>query len=313
MGFNVTILGSSSAKPTATRHPSAQVVNVHEQHYLVDAGEGTQRQMARTGINPLKLRAVFISHLHGDHVFGLFPLLSTLGLYGRRTPLPIYAPAPFGEMLACHLRYFDSDLPYEAEWHEVRTTEHALLFENRTLEVWSVPLRHRIPTAGFLFREKEPPLNVDKFKIAKYGLSIAQIAAAKRGEEVTLDTGEVLSNAELTYAPYRPRAYAYLSDTAYSAKAAELVRGADLLYHEATYAAAERKVARQRGHSTTEEAAKAALRAEAGRLIIGHYSSRYKDEGVLVEEARQLFPETYPAVEGSTFTIEKQRPETENR
>ena len=109
MGFNVTILGSSSAKPTATRHPSAQVVNVHEQHYLVDAGEGTQRQMARTGINPLKLRAVFISHLHGDHVFGLFPLLSTLGLYGRRTPLPIYAPAPFGEMLACHLRYFDSE------------------------------------------------------------------------------------------------------------------------------------------------------------------------------------------------------------
>ena len=130
---------------------------------------------------------------------------------------------------------------------------------------------------------------------------------------MTLDTGETIPNEELTYLPYRPRTYAYLSDTAYSAKAAELVRGADLLYHEATYAAAERKVARQRGHSTTEEAAKAALRAEAGRLVIGHYSSRYKDEGVLVEEARQLFPETYPAVEGSTFTIEKQRPETKNR
>ena len=303
----MTILGSSSAKPTATRHPSAQVVNVHEQHYLVDAGEGTQRQMARLGINPLKLRAVFVSHLHGDHVFGLFPLLSTLGLYGRRTPLPIYAPAPFGEMLACHLRYFDNDLPYEAEWHEVRTTEHTLLFENRTLEVWSIPLRHRIPTAGFLFREKEPPLNADKFKIAKYGLSIAQIAAAKRGEAVTLDTGEVLPNAELTYRPYRPRTYAYLSDTAYSAKAAELVRGADLLYHEATYAAAERKTARQRGHSTTEDAAKAALRAGAGRLVIGHYSSRYKDERVLVEEARKLFPETYPATEGTAFTIEKRR------
>ncbi len=303
----MTILGSSSAKPTATRHPSAQVVNVHEQHYLVDAGEGTQRQMARLGINPLKLRAMFVSHLHGDHVFGLFPLLSTLGLYGRRTPLPIYAPAPFGEMLACHLRYFDNDLPYEPEWHEVRTTEHTLLFENRTLEVWSIPLRHRIPTAGFLFREKEPPLNADKFKIAKYGLSIAQIAAAKRGEAVTLDTGEVLPNAELTYRPYRPRTYAYLSDTAYSAKAAELVRGADLLYHEATYAAAERKTARQRGHSTTEDAAKAALRAGAGRLVIGHYSSRYKDERVLVEEARKLFPETYPATEGSAFTIEKRR------
>ena len=313
MSFAVTILGSSSAKPTADRHPSAQVVNVHEQHYLVDAGEGVQQQIIRAGINPLKLRAVFISHLHGDHVYGLFPLISTLGLYGRRTPLPVYAPAPLGEMLEAHMRYFDTDLPYEVEWHEVRTTEHALLLENRTLEVWSVPLRHRIPTAGFLFREKKPPLNADKFKITKYGLTIAQIAAAKRGEDVLLDTGEVLPNDEVAYEPYAPRLYAYLSDTAYSAKAAELVRGADLLYHEATYAAAERKTARQRGHSTTEEAAKAALRAGAKRLIIGHYSSRYKDERVLVEEARTLFPETYPATERSTFTIEKQRPEKTNR
>ena len=307
MSFSVTILGSASAKPTATRHPSAQAVNVHEQYYLVDAGEGVQQQMIRTGINPLKLRAIFISHLHGDHVYGLFPLLSTLGLYGRRTPLPIYAPAPFGDILACHLRYFDSELPYEPEWHEIRTTKHELLLENRTLEIWSIPLRHRIPTSGFLFREKKPPLNVDKFKIAKYGLSIAQIAAAKRGEEVELDTGEVIPNAELTYEPYRPRAYAYLSDTARSPKAAGLAAGVDLLYHEATYAAAEKKTAAQRGHSTTEDAARAALKAGAGRLVIGHYSSRYKDEEELVAEARRLFPETYAATEGRTFTIEKRR------
>jgi len=307
LSFSVTILGSSSAKPTATRHPSAQAIGIHEQYYLVDAGEGVQQQMIRTGMNPQKLRAVFISHLHGDHVFGLFPLLSTLGLYGRRTPLPIYAPAPLGEILACHLRYFDADLPYEAEWHEVQTTKHALLWENRTVEVWSVPLRHRIPTAGFLFREKKPPLNVDKFKIAKYGLSIAQIAAAKRGESVTLATGETLPNEELTYEPYRPRSYAYLSDTARSAKAAKIIEGVDLLYHEATYAAAERKTAKLRGHSTAEDAAKTALQAGAGRLVIGHYSSRYKDENVLVEEARRLFPETYAAVEGTTFTIEKRR------
>ena len=307
MSFTVTILGSASAKPTPGRHPSAQVVNLHEQHYLVDAGEGTQQQLFRYGINPLRLRAVFLSHLHGDHCFGLFPLLSTLGLYGRRTPLPVYAPAPFGEILACHLRYFDSELPYDVEWHEVDTTCHRPLLENRSLEVWSIPLRHRVPTCGYLFREKEPPLNVDKFKITKYGLSIAQITAAKRGEEIALPTGEVIPNAELTYRPYAPRSYAYLSDTNYSAKAAGLCRGVDLMYHEATYAAAEQRSARDRGHSTTTDAAKAALKAGARRLVIGHYSSRYKDETPLVEEARTLFAESYPATEGTTYTIEKQR------
>ena len=218
MSFAVTILGSASAKPTATRHPSAQAVDIHEQYFLVDAGEGVQQQLVRCGINPLKLRAVFISHLHGDHVFGLFPLLSSLGLYGRRTPLPVFAPTPFGEILACHLRYFDSELPYEVTWHPTDTTRHALLWENRTVEVWSVPLRHRVPCAGFLFREKEPPLNVNKAAIARYGLSIAQIAAAKRGEEVLLDTGERIANDELTYRPYAPRSYAYLSDTNFSAR-----------------------------------------------------------------------------------------------
>ncbi len=306
MSFAVTILGCSSAKPTPNRHPSGQAVNIHEQYYLVDAGEGTQQQLIRYGINPLKLRAVFISHLHGDHVFGLFPLISTLGLYGRRTPLDVYAPAPFGEMLEAHLRLFDTQLPYEVVWHRVDTTQHARLFENRTIEVWSIPLRHRVPCAGFLFREKEPPLNVDKFKIVKYALSIAQITAAKRGEEVTLETGEVIPNGELTYRPYRARSYAYLSDTNFSARAAELCRGVDLMYHEATYAADEQRAARERGHSTTLDAAKAALKAGARRLVIGHYSSRYKDEWVLVDEARTLFPETWPATEGTTFTIEKQ-------
>jgi len=282
-------------------------VNVHEQYYLVDAGEGVQQQMFRYGVNPLKLRAVFISHLHGDHVFGLFPLLSTLGLYGRRTPLQVFAPAPFGEILDCHLRYFDSELPYEIQWSEVGTTRHALLFENRTLEVWSIPLRHRVPTSGYLFREKQPQLNVDKAGIGKYGLSIAQITAAKRGEDIALDSGETIPNAELTYRPYRARSYAYLSDTNFSAKAAKLCEGADLMYHEATYAAAEQRIARERGHSTAADAAKAALKAGAGRLVIGHYSSRYKDEQMLVDEARALFPETFAAVEGMTFTIEKQR------
>ena len=160
---------------------------------------------------------------------------------------------------------------------------------------------------GVPFPRKEPALNVDKFKITKYGLSVAQITAAKRGEDVTLSTGEVIPNGELTYRPYAPRSYAYLSDTNFSAKAAALAAGADLMYHEATYAAAEQKAARERGHSTAADAAKAALKAGAKRLVIGHYSSRYKDENMLVEEARAIFPETYPATEGVTFTLEKQR------
>ncbi len=307
MGFSVTILGNSSAKPTPHAHPSAQVVNLNEQYYLVDAGEGVQQQLIRRGINPLRLRAVFISHLHGDHCFGLFPLIATLGLEGKRTPLDIYAPAPMGEILEYHRRYFWDDLPYEVKWHEVRTTEHAIIMQNNTLEVWSIPLRHRVPTAGFLFKEKQPERNVDKFKIGKYGLSIAQIVAAKRGEDITLEDGEVIPNEELTYIPYQARSYAYLSDTAYSAKAAERVHGVDLLYHETTYSTKEAMFAKGRGHSTTIEAAKVAAKTEAKRLIIGHFSSRYKNHEPLVEECRTIFPNTDIAEEGMTFNIEEKR------
>lgn len=307
MSIAVTILGNASAKPTAHAHPSAQTVNINEQLFLVDAGEGVQRQMFRYGISPLKLRAVFISHLHGDHVFGLFPLLSTLGLYGRRTPLRIYAPRPFGDMLEAHLRLFDRDLPYTPEWVEVDTTKNRMIFENDTVEVWSLPLRHRVPTSGYLFRQKRPQLNIRKFCIERYGLSIAQIAAAKRGEDIALDSGETLRNADLTYLPYQPAAYAYCSDTNYSARLAGMVEGVDLLYHEATYAADARRIAKERGHSTTADAATVAAKASAKRLIIGHFSSRYKDLRPLLEEARAIFPATDIAREGETFTIEPER------
>ena len=304
MSIAVTILGNSSAKPTATGHPSAQVVNVNEQYFLVDAGEGVQRQMARRGISALKLRAVFLSHLHGDHMYGLFPLLSTLGLYGRRTPLRIYAPRPFGEMLECFLRLCETNLPYTPEWVEVDTTKHQIIFENDTTEVWSLPLRHRIPTAGYLFRQKVPALNVKKYAIERYGLTVGQIVQAKRGEDVVLESGEVLSNDAITYRPYGALSYAYCSDTNYSARLARMVEGVDVLYHEATYAADMRKTAKERGHSTTEDAAKVAKMAGAGRLLIGHFSSRYKDLSLLLGEAREVFPATDIAAEGETFLIE---------
>ena len=301
MTFGITILGCSAALPTARRHPSAQIVNVHEQLYLVDCGEGTQRRMLECGVNPLRLSAVFITHLHGDHSYGLFPLLSTMGLMGRRVPLRVFAPEPFGEILREHVRLYDLALPYEVIHVPVDTRRSAVVFENKVMEVVTVPLRHRVPCAGYLFREKTPPLNVRKSAIERYGLGVAQIAAAKRGEDVTLEEGVTLPCGELTYTPYEPRAYACLSDTLPSAKAAALVRGADLLYHEATFAHADRHTAARVGHSTTVQAAKIALKAEVKRLVLGHFSARYRELGPLLAEARELFPETSLAGEGETL------------
>ena len=303
MTFRVTILGNSSATPTPERNPSAHVLNVHEQFFLIDCGEGTQQRLIRCGINPMKLQAVFLSHLHGDHVYGIFGLISTLGLMGKRTPLQIFAPKPFGEILANHLRYFDPELSYEVQWCEVETRKHKQLFENKTLEVWSIPLRHRVPTAGFLFREKPPALNLHKKAVARYGLGIAQCRAAKRGEDVILESGETIPNAELTCRPYRERSFAYLSDTLYSHRAAELVSGVDLMYHEATFADEDRALAEKTGHSTAKQAAQAALAAGAGRLLIGHFSSRYKDLHLLEAEAREIFPNSEAAIEGHSYEI----------
>lgn len=307
MTFKVTILGAASAKPSATRHQTSQLVNHAEQYFLVDAGEGVQSRMMRAGVNPMRLSAVFISHLHGDHLFGLFPMISSLGLMGRKVPLHIYAPHPFGEILEYHTRYFDTALPYEVVWHEIKTTQHTLLYENSVLEVWSIPLRHRVPTAGFLFREKPAKLNVDKSAIERYGLGVAQITAAKRGEDVVLADGSIVPNSKVAYTPWEPRSYAYMSDTNYSGKAVSIAKGVDLLYHEATYAADLKREAKERGHSTTLDAARAAVESGAKRLIIGHFSSRYKDEGALVEECRTLFPETYLAEEYKTFEIEQKK------
>ena len=210
MTFRVTILGSGSALPTPRRNPSAHVLNVHEQFFLVDCGEGTQARLMSCGINPLKINAVFISHLHGDHVYGLFGLISTLGLTGRRTPLQIFAPRPFDEILAAHRRYFDTELPYEIQWNEVRTRRSELIYENKVLEVRSVPLRHRVPAAGFLFREKTPPLNVRKEAVGGRGLDggrrLGHRRSCKLGQSRGLALGSTTAGAHhLSLANLRQR------------------------------------------------------------------------------------------------------------
>lgn len=289
--------------PMAGKHHSAHALNVHEQFYLIDCGEGTQSRLMRYGVHPMKLNAIFISHLHGDHVYGIFPLISTLGLMGRKTPLHVFAPRPFGELMAAMNTYLGEGPQMEVIYHEVDTRAHAMVYENKVMEVWTVPLRHRVPATGYLFREKRPPLNVRKEAIDSYGLGVAQIVAAKRGEDIALDDGRTIANAEITYTPYEPRSYAYCSDTLYSGKVASLVEGVDLLYHEATFAAEDKALAKSTGHSTTEDAACVAATAGVGRLLIGHFSGRYKDTGALVEQARAAFPATDAAAEGETFVI----------
>lgn len=276
----MTILGNGSASPPVGRSQTAQVVNVSEQRFLVDCGEGTRQNLLRAGVSPLQIRAVFISHIHGDHIFGLVPLISSLGLSGKRTPLLIFGPPMVGRMLDFMQNEFGLQLSFPLVFTPVDTTKYALIFENRTVEVWSIPLRHRAPASGFLFREKLP-------------VSEGTDSATRQGGA---------KDAQLS--PQRPRSYAYLSDTLPSPKAAMLAFGADLMYHEATFAHADARLARTTGHSTTVQAARIAAKAHASELILGHFSSRYKDLDPLEAEAREVFPNTRIAREGHTFAIQ---------
>ena len=303
MTFEVTILGSGSAAPSVHRHHTAHALNVHEQFFLIDCGEGTQERMRQYGIPLMKLNAIFISHLHGDHVFGLPGIISTLNHLGRKVPLHIFGPMPIGEILRFHLQHFEQNLGYEIIIHELNARENVLVYENKVLEVTTIPLRHRIPSCGYLFREKTPARNVDKKAIEKYGLSLKQIVSLKNGEDITLDDGTPLAYTDVTYIPYAPRSYAYCSDTLYSGKVVSLVHGVDLLYHEATFLDKDRALAKETGHTTALQAGKAAATAEVKRLLLGHFSSRYKDETAFQEEACTLFPNTILAVEGETIGI----------
>ena len=327
MNFTLNILGTASALPIVNRYPSAQVLDVRGRLFLIDCGEGVQIQMRRQHLSILKLDTIFITHLHGDHVFGIFGLLSTMGMLGRTACLNIFAPASFGAVLSFFLSTFGEGLRFRIEHHVLDSQEPEVIFQTRTTELLSFPLRHRIETYGFIVREKEPAFNVRKECIRKYGLSLAEIGTLKRGEDVVRPagvdagfsmedgfarhsgTGEplVIPVSEAAYKPFRPRSYAYCSDTAPFPELAGWVRGVDLLYHEATYPSEMKDLAEKTFHSTTEDAARCALEAGAGRLVIGHYSSRFRDLAPFLEQTRAIFPESSLAHEGDVIEIPLER------
>jgi len=301
--FSVTILGSSSAIPTPTRFPSAHVLNVHERLFLVDCAEGTQMQLRRFHIRMNRINHIFITHLHGDHVLGLFGLISTFNLLGRKQPLHLFAPKELESVLNFNVGVFTDKLSFPVIFHPVDPNMSQLVFEDRHVSVTSLPLRHKVPTVGYLFKETPSLPNIRKDCIQQYSLGLADIVKIKNGADYIAPDGKIIPNAELTFHARLPRSFAYCSDTLYSERLVGLIRGVDLLYHEATFLDADVDLARQTGHSTALQAATAAVGAHVGKLVIGHFSSRYKNISQHLQEARNIFPETYAAEDGQVYAI----------
>jgi ribonuclease Z len=301
--MKLTILGSSSALPTSGRFPSAHVLNAHERLFLIDCGEGTQMQLRKTRIRFAKINHIFISHLHGDHVFGLYGLLSTFSLMGRTNPIHLYAPENYDNILKSHLSDFDINLSFEIDFIPLSGNNPVKILDDKYLTVTSFPLKHRVPAYGFLFREKFSDRNIIKEYIDKYNIPPIRIPAIKKGEDFITSDGKIVKNEEITLPPPEPLSYAYCSDTKYFKRLASFVKEVSLLYHEATFDKTKEDLAEMTGHSTTLDAAKTALEANVDTLIIGHFSARYKDISSLVDEARTIFPETYPAIDGKSYEV----------
>lgn len=299
--FGVTILGNNSALPAYDRHPTSQLVTLDQYQFLVDCGEGTMMQLSRYKIRRSRINHIFISHLHGDHYFGLAGLITSMGLLGRDTDLHLYAPAPLKEILDLQFKAADARLPFNLEFHALH--KEGVIADDPKFSVECFKVAHRIECWGFLFREKKKPRKIDKDKIALYNIPAALLEKLKMGESVTATNGEHIAN-ELVTIPNRPaRSYAFCADTLYKEEIAEKVKHVSVLYHETTYLKSLAERAALRFHSTTLQAAQIAAKAHAGRLLIGHFSSKYEKLDEFLEESREVFPATDLAIEGCTFRI----------
>ena len=307
MNFTIHILGTASALPTTARYPSAQIVDVRGRLFMIDCGEGAQIQIRKAGISFLKIEHICLSHIHGDHIFGIFGLLSTMGLLGRKSPLNIFAPPEFGPILEFFKTQFGEGLLFDINFTALEMTEPELVYENRRTELLAFPLNHRVNTFGFLIREKVPQRNVKKDAIEKYDLSLTEIGTLKRGEDVIRGSNEnedfVIKNEEVTYYRFLPRSYAYCSDTAPFDKLKDWIKGIDVLYHEATFPAEMTEMAEKTFHSTTLQAAQVAKDADVKKLIVGHYSSRFPSVDFYMDEIQTIFPEVTLAHDGDVIEI----------
>lgn len=303
MKFSFTSLGIASALPTVNRNPGAHVLNVHERLFLIDCGEGCQLQLRRYGFSFLKIQNIFISHIHGDHIFGLFGLLSSMSLIGRTEDIFIYAPQQFAPILKFIITTFGEQFKFKIVHTPLKMHEPEMIFEGKSIEVLAFPLNHRIECYGFLFREKMPKRNVHKHLIEKHELSLAEIAKLKDGFDIEREGGEVLLNEKLTYLPHLPRSFAYCSDTAPFPRLPEFINGVSLLYHEATFMNDMEQMAKDTFHSTSKQAAQIALEANVNKLVLGHFSSRYNDLKPLLEEAKAVFPNSVLANEGTEIEL----------
>jgi ribonuclease Z len=295
--MEVHILGCGSALPTTRHFNASQVVNVRDQLFMIDCGEGAQLQFRRAKLKFSRLNAVFISHLHGDHCFGLPGLISTLNLLGRTADLHIYAPNELEALMQPWIDFFCRKMTYQLFFHPFDATVSARIYEDRSLTVTSIPLRHRIASAGFLFAEKQTPNHIRRDMVDFYQVPLYELNRIKNGADYLTAEGQLIPNSVLTRPSAPPRRYAYCSDTAYLPHLAEQLSGVDLLYHEATFADADLPRAKETYHSTARQAAELAHAAGARQLLLGHFSARYEDETILLDEARALFPNTLLAKE----------------
>ena len=301
--FDLHILGCGSALPTTRHFLSSQVINLNEKLYMIDCGEGAQLQFRAMKLNFNRLHRIFISHLHGDHCFGLPGLISTLGLLGRTADLHIHVQSDAEKIFLPLLQYSCRELPYRFFFHAFNPGQSELIFEDRSLSVYTIPLKHRVPTVGFLFEEKPKSAHIIREMIDFYRIPISQIRAIKNGADFISPEGEVVPHSRLTRPADPPKRYAYCSDTAYYEKIIPIIEGVDLLYHEATFIEEDLQRACETYHSSARQAARIAQAAQVKKLVLGHFSARSPDENILLKEAQAVFPHTLLANERMTLKV----------